>query len=444
MRFPTAAGAFALATACSTAAFASGFGVEHHNARAMGAAYAGAEARSGDSGFAVYNPAALAGIKRLEASASGILFWGEARYDNAQGTLLGFAPVTGLSGDDGVLPANLIPASAIAFPVGDRLTLGLTLSSPFGLSSEFAATSVARYYAQNAKLLTIAASPTAAFAVTPWLSVGASLKIEYMDLTASQVVDAGGVAFLNLVPGFLPGSSDLFAEFKGDDVAIGFTAGMQARLSDAVTLGFSYASRVEHDFSGDVFFDLAGSPAAQILHGLSGIFAPSGFQSVLNLPASYNLGVEIAPSDRFRLLGSVGHMRWSVFDQLAFTFDNPAQPPEIVTSNWQDTWSFALGGEFDASARTTLRMGVKFDETPVTDANASPRIPDADRLWLTAGFTHSLNDQLSVDLAGGVVFNEERPIALTGDAPGDALRGSLSADFKTNTYTVGGRLRYQF
>ncbi|HBS36629.1 MAG TPA: hypothetical protein DEA50_16380 [Parvularcula sp.] len=426
-------------------ALASGFAVEHQNAAAQGAAYAGAQAKGADAGFAAFNPAALAGLDRAEFSANATVLFGKTGYENASATLLGAFPASGLSADDGVLPVAFVPASAIAFPVSDRLTLGLTITSPFGLRSEYDVASAARYYAQDADLLTIAVAPTAAYEVTDRIAIGASLRIQYADLTVSQVVDAGGVAFLNTIPGFAPGSSDLFAEFKADDVAIGFLAGAQVEPVDGFRLGFSYASKIEHDFNGAATFDIAGSPAAAVLNGAVGLFADTDFTSTLRLPASYSLGASADVSERVTLLASVALTNWSVFDQFVLDFANPAQPPEIITANWDDSWSFGIGAEYQASDATALRAGFAYDETPVTDQFAGPRIPDTDRRWLNAGVSHAFSDRLTVDLAAGLnVAPKTREIRLDGTAPGDFLRGALTADVNVDTYTVSLRSRFKF
>jgi len=434
-----------LAVCAVDQAAAAGFAVEHQNAQAMGSAYAGAQARAADAGYAVYNPAALAGIERGETNSNATILWGKTGYENASATLLGAFPAGGLSADDRVLPEAFIAGSSFAFPVNERLSLGLTISTPFGLKSEYAGASAVRYYAQNASLLTVAIAPTAAYQISDRVSVGASLKIEYMDLTASTVVDAGGVAFVNSIPGFVPGSSDLFAEFKGTDVAVGFAAGAQVELAKGVLLGFSYASKIVHDYDGDVAFYIAGSPAAQILNGATGLFSDSPFVSELKLPASYSVGVSAEATDRLTLLASAVLTRWSIFDRIVFDFDNPAQPPEIITSNWSDSWTFAVGADYRTSEKTAVRAGFSYDETPVNDSFAGPRIPDTDRRWLNAGVTHQLNEKMSVDLAGGIVVSPKtRQVRLPGTAPEDLLRGALDADIKVHTYAASLRLRYKF
>ena len=444
MKLRVAAGV-ALAAGAVQSAAASGFAVEHHNALALGSAYAGAQARGGDSGFAVYNPAALAGVKRLETSSNAAVLFGKTGYSNASSTLLGAFAAPGDAAGDRILPEAFVAASAIAFPLGERVTAGLTLSTPFGLKSEYDGSSVIRYYAQDTSLLTLAFAPTLAVEVNDRIAVGASLKIQYADFTASTVVDAGGAAFLNSIPGFQPGSSDLFAEFKADDVAFGFSIGAQVEPADGLRLGFTYNSAIDHGLDGETTFFIAGSPAAAVLNGAIGLFADTGFNATLDLPASYALGASWEATDRLTLLASATLTRWSVFDETVFSFDNPVQPPEIITSNWSDSVTLSVGGEYQLSDATAIRAGFSFDETPVNDEFAGPQIPDVDRRWLNAGVSHALSEKLSVDLGGGlVVAPKTRAVRLDGTEPGNSLRGALNADIKVNTFAASLRLRYKF
>lgn len=437
------AGALAFETLAGTAA-AGGFALEQQNARALGAAFAGAQARRADAGFAAYNPAAIAGVERPELSVNATGVWSKTSYENAAGALLGVAPIVGAAAGEDFDGDAIIPNLSFALPLGDRLTFGLSIHSPFGLSTKFDPASAIRYQAQESEALTIAATPMLAIQLTDDLAVAGGLRVQYFDLGVTAVIDAGGVAAASLVPGFSPGSGDLPADFDGDDVAIGFTAGFTATLGDRVTLGGSYASRVDHDIEGDATFDLAASAAAQVLNAAAGLFAPTTFTSDFTTPAIAGLGLEIAASERATLLASTTWSRWSAFDAVALIFANPAQPPEILTQNWKDGWSVSVGGEFDATRDTTLRAGVMYDDTPVADAFASPRIPDADRLWASLGATQAFGERLSADIGVAVAFFDDRPIALSGADPNALFRGSLAADLETTAFAASARLRYRF
>lgn len=425
-------------------ALASGFAVEHHNARALGAAYAGAQARRADAGFAAYNPAAIAGLSRAELSSSATVLWGPTGYEDAEGVLLGTTPIAGRTAGDGVLPPAFIPSFAYAAPVTDRIVVGLTVTSPFGLRSQFADDAIVRYHALDSRLLTMAVSPTLAVDVAPGLTIGASLRLQYADISLKTSVDAAGLAALLAGAPLTPGSDDVLADFDGDDFAVGFAAGMQAEVTPRLRIGFSYTSKIEHDLRGDAAFGVAESAAAAALNATTGIFAPTKFSAALPLPATYALGAAYEASPSLTLLASASYTRWSVLDRLDFVFDNPAQPPESVTQDWSDTWALSFGADYALGEKTELRAGFTFDETPVNDAFAGPRIPDTDRYWVTVGLTRQLGARLSADLAAGYVFSADRVVDLSGTAPEDLLRGSLSTTLSVTTYVAGGRLRYAF
>jgi len=186
----------------------------------------------------------------------------------------------------------------IAAPVSDRVTIGLSVHSPFGLKTEFEPNSVVRYQAQFSEAKTIAATPTIAIELTDDFVVAGGLRIQYFDLSVTAIIDAGGVAAANMIPGAAPGSSDLPAAFDGDDIEIGFTAGFQVSLTPQLTVGGSYASKFNHDIKGDASFELAASPAAQALNSIAGVFSPATFTSAFNTPAMAGIGVEYAANVR--------------------------------------------------------------------------------------------------------------------------------------------------
>lgn len=434
------------AVCCGVAgpAFAGGFALEHQNAEALGAAFAGAEAKKADAGFAAHNPASLATIERAEASinATGVL--PDASYDSASATLLGVAPVSGRSNDDGVTANAVVPNLSIAIPVTDRLTVGFVANATFGLKTEFAEDSVIRYQARASDLRVLEATPMLAYEVSPAIRFGAGLRVQHLDLSLTSTIDAGGIAAASLVPGFSPGSDDLAARFEADGVALGFTVGAQADLTPAISVGASYSSKVEHDIEGAAEFELQSSVAAQTLNVAVGLFSADEFSTSFATPAIAAAGARYQASDRLTLLASTKVIFWSSFDVVALDFNDVATPTEVLTQNWRDSWSASLGAEYQASEKTALRGGVMYDESPVNAEFASPRIPDGDRHWAAVGLTHVFSDHVSADVGVAYAFFSDRPIDLDGAAPENLFRGALTADLSTDAYAGSLRVRWKF
>lgn len=429
--------------AVSAPAHAAGFRIEGQDARAVGAATAGAAARSGDAGLAFYNPAGLAGVARFDGSGTISGLFIDSDYSDAQGVLLGAFPVSGASAGEGVLPDAFIPSAGFGVRLGERLVIGMTLNAPFGLSADYDAGSALRYHAQKSELKTLAATPMAAFNVTPGLSVGVGLRIQYADLSLTAVADAAGVAGAFSLGAYMPGTEDVYSEFTGDDIGVGVVAGAQARLAPGLMLGVSFSSKIEHDFDGETVFDLAGSTAGEALASL-GFFETGPASTGFATPAVIEVGAVLAVNERLDLLAGAALTRWRVFDRVVIEFDNPAQPAETLTQDWNDAWSVSLGAEYKANERTALRAGVMFDDSPLNPAVASPRITDADRFWLSAGLSRSLTDRWSADIGGAVVFFDQARYSLPDTLPETVFRGSLEATVNARAYILSARLRRSY
>jgi long-chain fatty acid transport protein len=67
-------------------------------------------------------------------------------------------------------------------------------------------------------------------------------------------------------------------------------------------------------------------------------------------------------------------------------FSNPATQDSSLVQNWRDAAIYSGGFHFKATDAVTLRAGYVYNESPVTNAMLrTPRIPDSNRRWITAG-----------------------------------------------------------
>lgn len=425
-------------------AMAGGFNLDHQNAAAVGAAFAGAEATRAETAFATYNPAAIDGAGRVSVAGALTGIFPDSGYSQAEATLLGASSVAGQTSDDATTEATAVPNFSLSVSPIEKLSLGLVVNTPFGLDTDYSRSSVARYQAQRSALLAVEVTPMAAYEFWPGFVAGVGVRVQYVDLSLSSIIDAGGIASANGVPGFAPGSSDLAASFDGDDTAVGYVLGLQASPHRLIDLGVSYSSAIEHQIHGNSSFKLGSSLAGQTLNSLTGIFGAENFKTKLDTPATLAIGIRINASDRLRILFSERVMFWSTLDLIALSFDDAATPTEVVTQSWRDSTMTSVGIEFDVLEGTTLRGGYMYDESPVRGKFATPRVPDSDRHWISFGVSHALSESLIADLGIAYAVFEERNIRLSGALPENAFRGSLDAE--TNASAVGTSLglRYRF
>lgn len=423
---------------------AAGYQLRQQGADGLGTALAGVSAGANGLGDMYWNPA-VAGMRDQVSVAASITYLrpvSEAREGEAA-SVLG-TPVPGRGAQDDVTPSQAIPAAYFAAPVQERLNVGLAINPSFGLETDYGADWVGRYHALNSEVLALSFNPTLAYRASERVTLAGGFIAQYFDTKLSNAVDFGTIGAVSGIPGALPGGQDGSARLEADDWGFGFNLGVLAEPVDGTRLGLSYRSEIRHSLRGDArfTFDEAGIGAA--LSGATGAFADTPVRSGIRTPAFAALGLAQDLTPDLTLLAEVQWAGWSAFDDLVVRFDNPAQPAEVTAQNWNDSWFAALGLAYRPDTRWTLRAGVAFGESPVPDNTRTPRIPDADRTWLSGGLGYAVAEWLRLDLSYTRIFMSRERITLTADQPGNSFRGDL--DFRSDTsvdvVALAGTLRF--
>lgn len=90
----------------------------------------------------------------------------------------------------------------------------------------------------------------------------------------------------------------------------------------------------------------------------------------------------------------------------------------------------------------TLRAGTVYDNTPVPDATRTPRLPDADRIWITTGARWQPTDSLRVDLGYAHLFS--KTVSLNQNAGSTAASGLLVGEQESDIDIVTAQFVYRF
>jgi len=435
-------GTVAVQCVAAGAALAAGYGLREHSVTAMGSAYAGASASGSDASFLAYNPASLGEVGTYDASISmvALLPWSSARYPNS--TTSAMTPAGGDPTQEEFVKTAYVPEIAARMRINDQFSAGLVVHVPWGLSTGYDPGWAGRYYGIQTRFLALDVTPTIAWNVTDSITVAAGPKFQYAKGKLSNQVDIGTIGALYSVPGSIPGGQDGNAVFTADDWGYGFVAGVMTELGDGFTVGLSYSSAVTHMMKGDLDFTLDGDGVGAALTG-AGILLDTPARTVLTTPDTINLGARIALDERFTALFETNWTNWSRFRELRVESANPFQPDDVTVKRWEDSWFFALGGEYRHDASWTFRAGAALDSTPVPDSTRNPRIPDADRYWLSIGTTFQASESLGIGFSYAHMFLPENNVNMSAADTGNELRGFLDGRTRAGADVLGFQLTYK-
>ena len=409
---------------------ASGFALKEQSPVYQGTSFAGATAAADDASTIFYNPAGMGHLTTSEGGLGATYIAPSAQMTNATATraaALGGTPISGgMSGN--AAQSAIVPSGYAVVPWGD-LRLGLGINAPFGLSTNYDPTWIGRYQAIKSDLQTININPSVAWRVGKTLSLGAGVQIQKADATLSKAVDFSSL--LGRAPGTV---ADGIATVKGSDWSTGFTAGLLYEPQDGTRFGIGYRSAVFQTLSGNgTFSNVPAVPALQA------VFASSAVTAKLATPDSVSFGAYHDLTKDIALMGDISWTHWSRFQNLSVNFANALKGPDTTVENWNNTWYFGLGGTYRVSDTVTLRSGVAFDQSPVSDTTRTPRIPDAARTWLSVGASWKPLPALTLSGAFSHIFVDNGNIALVDAGPGTVnfLRGNLTGTYNNAIDIVG-------
>jgi long-chain fatty acid transport protein len=364
----------------TTQALAGGLTIREQSAWGEGSSYAGVAA-GGSVSSMFWNPATTTqtGKFALENSASMI-------FPQTTQTGTNNLPAA-LRINDGIPNSGepaFVGAAYTAMRLNDRLWLGFSLNSPFGLSVGFQNPNWAgAFYGESSTLKTYNASPSVAYKITEWLSVGAGFQAQYAQANLKTAV--------GLPLAFSPGNLNL-AQLTGDGWGFGYTAGITVTPTAWTQIGLGYRSAIDQSINGSF-----------TTNGFGG--TPGPIATTVKLPDSVNLGVRQGLTPWLTLLGTAEWTNWRRIGTSFVTQGNgapalaPSGNPITIPFQWKDGWFYSVGVEYVATPTWTFRGGVGFEQSPVTDQVRIPLLPDNDRTWYSVGATNKVTNIISVDLA---------------------------------------------
>jgi long-chain fatty acid transport protein len=488
---PVSSLAFLLAVAGAPQAAASGFQLRDQSGSGQGTSYAGISAGGSDISSMFFNPAAMIRYEgnHLQFGLTEIVPTskfsdGTATYSGGAGTIPG-ATTTG-----NIASSATLPTLYGMWTVNPDLRLGLSVNVPFGLTTNYDSGWAGRYQALKSYLATYDISPALAYRLDKKWSMGVAIVARHAKAELSQGIDMGYQAAATLegiqppagynaivnpaVGGFAPGSADGSVDVVGSSWAYGYKLGLIYEPSAALHFGLGYQSEIRETIKGTATFHVPSSVASSfgavaaanstnswafgtngsngaigaIADGLAAQAASGSASALLVLPATISLGIIYDVSSTFSLAAEISDTQWSTFKELRVKFTSAsAQPDSVIPENWKDALFVAVGATCHPAGNWTYRAGVALDNSPVPDATRNPRIPDANRFWVSGGVGYQFTKAFGMDAGYSHLFCQNSTINLQGGSnPANAAyyQGNLSGTYKNSIDVLAVQARYHF
>jgi long-chain fatty acid transport protein len=378
-----------LLSAVTGTASAAGFAIKEQSITSLGRAFAGSAAAAEDASTIFFNPAGLTYLERTEIDMGMNYIKPQSEYRDEGSTITGVGPLTGGDGGDAGREA-FVPNFYLAHPVNDKVTLGLGISAPFGLVTEYRDDWVGKYLAVKSEMLTVNFNPSIAFKATEKLSLGFGLSAQYIDVKLSQMADLGGD----------PNVADAKAKLKGDDWGYGFNLGLIYQATDDTRLALAYRSKITNTLKGD-----------GTLKTLSGTtISDENIEADLDLPETLSFAIHHDINDKWAILADATWTRWSRFEELVIESDGPFLSAEKA-EDWENSMRYGIGLSYKHNDKWQFRTGVAYDETPIPNSQRrTARIPGTDRTWLAFGASYQVTDSIIIDAAYAHLFMDDPKI----------------------------------
>ena len=395
--------AVALPALATNGYFSHGYGMK---AKGMGGA---ATATASDTFGGAVNPAAMVFVgERLDV---GIDVFSPRRSASRQGS-------TGFGGGyDGSVDSDsnyfFVPEFGYNKTINSNLTLGVSVYGNGGMNTDYNSKSRNPSFAPSCQgaqsnllfgcgklgvdLMQLIIAPTVSYKINEAHSIGVSPLFGYQRFKVSglqafdETLNMGGGPFTFT-------SSQGNTTNRGYDSATGFGVrlGWMGKLSDTVTLGAAYSSKIR----------------MSKFKKYQGLFAGQGD---FDIPENYNFGIAVKAAPVFTVAFDIQRINYSAVASVANGVTNslvsvpPVAPNRLGDANgsgfkWRDQTVYKLGAEYGYGKNLTLRAGFNYGKSPIrsgdmADVSFNIIAPGVVEKHVTLGATWALASKAEVTMS---------------------------------------------
>ncbi len=373
----------------------------------FGTASAGQAAMAENASTAASNPAGMTLLDRSQLLAAPGALLPSTNFD--------VAPQTTTSGGGGGNAGVFTPMGGFFYVrnLSERVRLGVAVFSDYGLGGNYGKTWVGRYYATDESLITGKVSPSIAYEVNNWLSVGAGFSF-----------GVGRFLFQSKINNALPRGPDGGLAMESWDEAFGAKVGVLFRPISKLRIVLTYQSPEDYKFGFRPHVTGVGPVISRIRQRIGGVKVNVPLTEPQQVMASAIY--EVLPN--FSLMGNVGWQNWSAFGEFPVGISAINQRTVEANLHFSDTCQIAIGQQFKIAEKWLWSAGFAYDSSPVSKANRIAVLPIDRQLRYGTGIQYQIDRDVTAGGAWELMDAGAGPFS-THRGP---LAGTLQGHFSTN------------
>ena len=362
----------------------------------------------------------------------------------------------------------------VGYKIYDNFAAGISLTTPYGNSLKWTKNWAGVNVIQDIKLRSYILQPTLSYKITDKLSVGVGLMLAIGNVNLSRALmsTADFQMIGTIIEGlplpeeqkkyfvetirdnkFPPASATLNGHAK---VRAGFNIGILYDVSDKVSIGLSYRSKIKMRVKeGDATLDYANRNIEDLM-GTLGKLAPAfavpkydqgSFRAELPLPSNTTLGVSYRPTDRWEMSLDLQYVGWNAYDSLNVYFNEEELGINPIKANkdYKNTIIARIGAQYKATDRLDVRAGLYFDQSPIRKNNYNPETPGMNKIGMSAGLSFEPYQNLQFDFAFLYIQGIGRDGSYTyNNIVIPTQIDTFSGHYKSNAFTASLGISYKF
>ncbi|MEK6611472.1 MAG: outer membrane protein transport protein [Gemmatimonadota bacterium] len=265
--------------------------------------------------------------------------------------------------------------------------------------------------------------PAIAWKASDKLRLGVAVNIDWASLAVNPMPTAAPAG--DPGPDGIPRTADdraYYSSAAAADGAFGFglQAGLQYQATEKVAVGLAYTSaQMFQDFEYTAVYENPNVPSYNTART---------FSFRMDAPAIYAAGLAWTPTDKLQAAADVKYFTYKStkgFDKVGYNADG-----SVKGFGWDNIVVVALGAQYAATGKVTLRGGYNYSGNPIPDENSMFNLPAPAIVQhhITAGMGFKVRDGVEINVAAYTALENtiDGPMLRPAAIPGTSVKQSMS------------------